>query len=419
MEPQDSRAVPGNGANPPPVPRLIFWELTKGCNLRCIHCRASAQELASPLDLNTADSLKVIDKISAYARPVLVLSGGEPLFRKDLFALASYATERGLPVALASNGTLITPEVAARLRSSGIRRVAISFDGADAETHDRFRGQPGAFEAALRGLLAAQEAGLSTQINTTVTRRTAPQLPRILQMAVTLGVDALHTFLLVPVGCGADLPADEMVPAEEYEKILNWFYDREQEGLLELKATCAPHYYRVRKQREVEERRAGILNSDASTPGTVETHLRPPAASLPLARPDALQSRARPARRGGAGCLAGSGVCFISHRGEVFPCGYLPLKAGDLREQSFGEIWEGSPLFAILRDPDSLTGKCRACEFRKLCLGCRARAYAATGDFLSEEPVCAYRPRALHPDPPSPDTHRCHGHSPLSLEVIT
>jgi MoaA/NifB/PqqE/SkfB family radical SAM enzyme len=151
MEPDSNRAVPEKSY----VPRLVFWELTKGCNLRCVHCRASAQELASPLDLDTVDSLKVIDKISAYARPVLVLSGGEPLFRKDLFALAAYATERGLPVALASNGTLITPEVAYRLRACGIRRVAISFDGADAETHDRFRGQPGAFEAALRGLLAA------------------------------------------------------------------------------------------------------------------------------------------------------------------------------------------------------------------------------------------------------------------------
>ena len=391
----DLGLVPGQPARretQAPVPRLVFWELTKGCNLRCVHCRASAQELASPLDLDTADALKVIDKLAAYAHPVLVLSGGEPLFRKDLFALASYATERGLPVALASNGTLITPEVAARLRVSGIRRVAISFDGADAETHDRFRGLPGAFEAALRGLLAAQGAGLSTQINTTVTRRTAPQLPRILQMAVTLGVDALHTFLLVPVGCGADLPAEEMVPADEYEKILNWFYDREKEGVLELKATCAPHYHRVRKQREVEERRAG----------------GPPAASPLLAR----------SHRGGAGCLAGTGVCFISHRGEVFPCGYLPLKAGDLRTQSFAEVWEESPVFAVLRDPDSLKGKCRLCEFRKLCLGCRARAYAATGDFLSEEPVCAYRPRALHPDSPS-DAHRRNGGPLLSLEVIT
>lgn len=408
---------PARRETPAPVPRLVFWELTKGCNLRCVHCRASAQELASPLDLDTGDALKVIDKIAAYAHPVLVLSGGEPLFRKDLFALASYATERGLPVALASNGTLITPEIAARLRAAGIRRVAISFDGADAETHDRFRGQPGAFEAALRGLLAAQDAGLSTQINTTVTRRTAAQLPRILQMAVTLGVDALHTFLLVPVGCGADLAADEMVPADEYEKILNWFYDREKEGVLELKATCAPHYHRVRKQREVEERRAGTRlggQRDDSTPGTVETRLRPACAG----RPSAASPPLGRSHRGGAGCLAGSGVCFISHRGEVFPCGYLPLLAGDLRTQSFAEVWEESPTFAILRDPDSLKGKCRLCEFRKLCLGCRARAFAATGDFLSEEPVCAYRPRALHPDSPS-DAQRRNGGPLLSLDVIT
>jgi MoaA/NifB/PqqE/SkfB family radical SAM enzyme len=320
----------GSPVNPPEfVPRLIFWELTTGCNLRCIHCRATAQELASPLDLSTPEALRVVEQVSSYSRPILILSGGEPLYRKDLFTIASHAVERGLLVALASNGTLITPAVASKIRASGIRRVAISLDGADALTHDSFRGIPGAFDAALRGLREVQEAGVSTQINTTITRRNVHQLPAILDLALSLGVDALHTFLLVPVGCGVNIAEDEMVAADEYEKVLNWFYDREREGRLELKATCAPHYYRVRKQRQVQERRAAKSTEVASShPGALGADLKP---------------RVAPSSKGGhpsrhpqmgavtKGCLAGSAVCFISHRGEVFPCGYLPVKAGDLR----------------------------------------------------------------------------------------
>lgn len=380
--------------NPPEfVPRLVFWELTKGCNLRCIHCRATAQELTSPLDLSTPDALKVIEQVSSYALPILILSGGEPLFRKDLFTLASYATARGLLVALASNGTLITPELAGRMRTSGIRRVAISFDGADAQTHDSFRGIPGSFEAAIRGLRAVQDAGISTQINTTITRHNVHQLPAILEMALNLGVDALHTFLLVPVGCGVNIADEQMVAAEEYEKILNWFYEREREGRLELKATCAPHYFRVRKQRQVNERRAAQTQMDAPHPGALGADLRSRAAHHPS------PPRARHPQMGAVtkGCLASSGVCFISHQGEVYPCGYLPVKAGDLRTQTFAEIWERSPVFLSLRNTDNLKGKCGLCEFRNICLGCRARAFADTGDYLAEEPFCVYQPRRSRP----------------------
>ena len=395
--------------NPEFVPRLVFWELTTGCNLRCVHCRATAQELASPYDLSTPDALKVIEQVSSVSRPILILSGGEPLFRKDLFELAAYAVERELLVALATNGTLITPEVAEHIRASGIRRVAISFDGADAETHDAFRGLPGAFEAARRGLRNVQDAGVSTQINTTIARHNAHQLPQILEMALALGVDALHTFLLVPVGCGVNIADEQMVPAADYEKILHWFYDREREGRLELKATCAPHYFRVRKQREVNERRAAQAQMDAPHPGALGADLKSRAAH-PSRHPQM-----------GAvtkGCLAGSGVCFISHRGEVFPCGYLPVKAGDLRTESFAEIWESSPVFAALRDPNNLKGKCGACEFRQICLGCRARAFAATGDYLDEEPFCAYQPRPTRPVAAAPGDPRGNGHGKLETGVV-
>ena len=373
------------------MPRLVFWELTTGCNLRCIHCRASAQELASPLDLSTPDALRVIDDISSHSRPILVLSGGEPLFRKDIFQIASYATQKGLLVALATNGTLLTPKVAGKLKEAGVRRVAISIDGARAGTHDSFRGIPGSFSKALRGLAAVQDAGISTQINTTVTRNNMHQLPQMYDLALGLGVDAFHIFLLVPVGCGVDIAEDQMVPADEYEKILHWFYEREQEGRMELKATCSPTYYRVRKQRQVLERRVVQSQMEAPHPRANGVNLKPRAALLSGQPPKSRHPQMGAVTKG---CLAGSGVCFISHKGEVFPCGYLPVKAGDLKTQSCADVWEKSAVFAALRNPDNLGGKCGVCEYRMLCLGCRARAYASEGDYLAEEPFCSYEPKA-------------------------
>jgi len=203
-----------------------------------------------------------------------------------------------------------------------------------------------------------------------------------------------------------NIAAEQMVPAAEYEKILHWFYDREREGLLELKATCAPHYFRVRKQREVDERRAAQAQMDAPHPGALGADLKSRAAHPPSRHPQMSAVT--------KGCLAGSGVCFISHRGEVFPCGYLPVQAGDLRTQSFAEIWANSPVFAALRDPDNLKGKCGACEYRTICLGCRARAFAATGDYLEEEPFCVYEPRR----PKASGDPRGNGHGKLHAEVL-
>jgi radical SAM protein with 4Fe4S-binding SPASM domain len=382
-------------------PRLIFWEVTKGCNLRCIHCRATATELSSPLDLPTAKALNVIEQVSQYAKPILVLSGGEPLFRADIFELARFATDRGLRVALATNGTLVTKEVARKIVDASVRRVSISLDGANAATHDAFRGIPGAFAAALKGFRNLQALGMSLQINMTIARHNAQQLPEVLELAKSIGADALHTFLLVPVGCGVDIAAEQMVPAEEYEQILNWFYDRSQEGEIELKATCAPHYFRVMRQRRAAERRASSASSprpdtraigptEIIMPGSTGMALHPHAAGAGKGHPDGLNAVTK-------GCLAGTGVCFISHQGEIYPCGYLPVLAGDLRHQPFAEIWEKSAVFQQLRDPENLKGKCGRCEFRNICMGCRARAFAATGDFLDEEPFCIYEPRMADP----------------------
>jgi radical SAM protein with 4Fe4S-binding SPASM domain len=401
-------------------PRLIFWEVTKGCNLRCIHCRATATELSSPLDLPTTKALNLIEQVSQYALPILVLSGGEPLFRADIFDLARYATERGLRVALATNGTLVSREIARKIVDAGVRRVSISLDGANAATHDAFRGIPGAFDGALRGFRNLKELGMSLQINTTIARHNAHELPAVLDLARSIGADALHTFLLVPVGCGVDIAAEQMVPPAEYEQILNWFYDQSQEGGIELKATCAPHYFRVARQRRAAERRAAAATAPASTlaasaptggeigpteitmPGSTGIALHSHAAHAPKGHPHDMHSATK-------GCLAGTGVCFISHVGEVYPCGYLPVMAGNLRTQAFADIWENSPVFSVLRDTENLKGKCGYCEFRNICMGCRARAFAATGDYMDEEPFCVYEPRMADPK----NQQREAGHVPV------
>ncbi|MGA3212599.1 MAG: radical SAM protein [Terriglobales bacterium] len=389
-------------------PRLIFWELTKGCNLRCIHCRASATELSSPDDLSNEAARDIIDQIAAVASPILVLSGGEPLFRADIFDLASYGTAKGLRVALATNGTLVTKEIARKIVDSGVKRVAISLDGADAETHDTFRGIPGAFDAAITGFRNLKDLGMSVQINTTIARHNAHQLPDVLELAKSLGADALHTFLLVPVGCGVDIAAEQMVPPEEYERMLNWFYDQSLEGGIELKATCAPHYFRVVRQRRVAEHRSAAAAAQAAQPkveapqaapaigatemtmpGSTGIELKPHGHGQPVGHPGTHPSDMNAMTKG---CLAGTAVCFISHQGEVFPCGYLPALAGDLKKQTFTDIWENSVVFNQLRNTDNLKGKCGCCEFRNICMGCRARAYAVTGDFLDEEPFCVYEP---------------------------
>ncbi len=380
-------------------PRLVFWEVTKGCNLRCIHCRATATQLSAPTDLPTQAGMEIIDQIAAFANPILVLSGGEPLFRNDIFQLARHATDRGLRVALATNGTMVTRNVAHDITEAGVRRVSISLDGADATTHDAFRGIPGSFAASVQGLRNLRALGMSVQINMTIAKHNAHQLPLVLDLAKELGADALHTFLLVPVGCGVDIAADQMVAPQEYERMLHWFYDRSLEGGIELKATCAPHYFRVARQRRALQHpsaRAAEVHQQAGTNGIGATEMMMPGSTgieiknsmqRPSAHPVGMNAMTK-------GCLAGTGVCFISHEGEVYPCGYLPVIAGDLRKQSFAEIWRDAPVFRELRKTDNLEGKCGCCEFRNVCMGCRARAYAATGNYLSEEPFCIYQPRA-------------------------
>lgn len=343
--------------------RLLFWETTVGCNLRCIHCRATATPGRLPNELTTREALDLVDQIASFSSPILVLSGGEPLYRPDIFDIASHATTKGLRVALATNGTLVTDDVAGQLADAGVKRVSVSLDGASEQTHDSFRAIPGCFRKALAGIERLKKKGIEFQINATVTNHNITELPRILDLAKDLGAAAFHIFLLVPVGCGLEIADDKQISPEKYEEVLNWFYKQTTTSAIELKATCAPHYFRILHQRAREEGRS--LTKEKGKHGMSAVT---------------------------KGCLAGSAVCFVSYKGDVQPCGYLPLKAGNVRDEALPEIWASSELFASLRDPDILEGKCGWCEFRRVCYGCRARAYSATGNFLTEEPYCVYEP---------------------------
>jgi len=344
--------------------RMIAWEITRSCNLSCVHCRAAAQYGPYPDELTTEEALGLIDEIVSFSKPVIILTGGEPLMREDVFDLARYGTDKGLRMVLATNGTLMTPETTRRMVASGIQRISVSIDGKDAEHHDKFRQVPGAFEGSLQGLRYAKEAGLPFQINTTITKMNLDQLDDILKLALDVGAVAVHIFLLVPTGRGKELVQQEISP-EDYEKTLNWFYDQHEHYPIEFKATCAPHYHRVIRQRAKLD----------GKPVTMETF------GL-----DAVTK----------GCLGGNAFCFISHTGQAQPCGYLELDCGNVRQTPFHEIWASSKIFQDLRDEEKYEGKCGICEYRKVCGGCRARAYEATGNYLAEEPYCAYEPKSVN-----------------------
>lgn len=350
-----------------PRPHVVAWESTRACNLACIHCRASAQTKPAAGELTTGEVMAVIDSIASFASPVFIISGGEPLLRRDVFDIARYGHERGLRVVMSPNGTLITSEAARLMRAAGIPRISVSIDGSTADLHDRVRGVPGAFDRAMLGLAACRDYGIGFQLNTTVLRQTVHDLPAIHQLAVRLGAEAWHVFMLVPTGRGK---AGDEITAEEYEAVLNWIYETARISPVPLRVTCGPHFMRIVASRR---RQDGELIGLARPRGG--------------GHPGHLDSASR-------GCLAGHGYCFISHRGEVYPCGYLPLLAGNVRERPFREIYQESELFCWLRDPTRLEGKCGACEFVRICGGCRARAYSATGNPFAAEPLCTYQPRS-------------------------
>jgi heme b synthase len=357
------RTAPSGSENNSTALRLVAWEVTRNCNLSCLHCRASAAEGPYTGELDTRTCLSLLDQIAEVGTPIVILTGGEPLLRSDIFEIAGYGSNIGLRMVMAPNGTLITKRTAKQMGDAGIKRISISIDGATKESHDRFRGVEGAFESAMRGARLAKDAGLEFQINTTVTKTNLDQIAAIQALAINIGAVAHHIFLLVPTGRGKYI-VDQEITAAEYERTLNWFYDQQGKTPLQLKATCAPHYYRILRQRAKEEGKSITYDSHGLDAVT-------------------------------RGCLGGTSFCFISHTGIVQPCGFLDLNCGDVKEVAFKHIWEKSEVFRSLRNFDNLKGKCGKCEFRKVCGGCRARAFEATGDFLAEEPLCSYQPVSI------------------------
>jgi AdoMet-dependent heme synthase len=325
--------------------RMVAWELTRNCNLNCVHCRAAASKGPHDGELTLPECKQILDQLAAFASPTIILTGGEPLLRDDIFDIIEYGNAKGLRLVMAINGTLLTEEKAQKLKKGGIKRVSLSLDGKDAKTHDAFRGVIGSYNAVMRAADTLNNIDLPFQINTTVTRFNVDDLLDIYNLVKTIGAVAWHVFLLVPVGRGKELKGKEL-DTKAYENVLNWLYDMESRNEIEMKVTCAPHYYRIVKEK-------------GDTPKS-------------------------------AGCLAGKSFMFISHRGVAQPCGYLEIASGDILADGVQKVWEESPVFNQLRDLTSYKGKCGGCRYLKICSGCRARAYELHGDFLQEEPYCSY-----------------------------
>ena len=353
--------------------RLLFWETTIKCNLTCAHCRRLESDEAAFRDLSNAQARSLIEQVAELGRmqavmPVLVFSGGEPLCREDLFELVGQAKSLGIVPTLATNGTLIDATMAKVIKESGIARVAVSLDGATAEVHDKLRQLEGSFERAVDGINHLRDRKIPFQINVTLTKHNAGQLEDIYELAESLGAVALHIFMLVPVGCGQALAETDMLSPEQYEEKMLEIYRLESLGRLQMKVTCGPHYERVIRQQGLHQARTGTDQSSGVVPG---------------------RSKHKGVSRG---CLAGMGVLFVGHQGDVFPCGYLPVKCGNVLEDKLLEIWYNNQDLARMRDSSALEGKCGVCGYRDVCGGCRGRAYAATGNYMAEEPFCAYIP---------------------------
>ncbi len=340
-------------------PRVLAIEVTRRCNLNCIHCRAESGETSPGGEITLDEYKKLFQDIASFAKPIIILTGGEPLLRPDILDIASSAAEQGFRVALSTNGTLVTEDLARNMVEVGVRSASISIDGSTAQIHDDFRKQPGAFEASLNGYRILTRAGMKVQVNTSLTKRNADDLDEIFKLVKKLDVAAWHVFMLVPMGRGEAIADKELIDAQGYEDILNYIYEKNRDEDFEIKPTCAPQYYRILRQRAKQD---GIEV-------TVENF--------------GLNARTR-------GCLAGMGFGFISWEGKVYPCGYYPSEAGDIRKQSFPEIWENSPLFTKLRDWKGYKGACGKCAFIRFCGGCRARALAVSGDDLAPEPYCIW-----------------------------
>jgi len=353
--------------------RLLFWESTIRCNLSCAHCRRIDDNDTAFQDLTTVQAKGLIDQLAQVGAeqpfmPIMVFSGGEPLCREDLFELVGYARSLDIRAALATNGTLVDSATARRIKDSDIARVAVSLDGATADIHDKLRQLKGSFGQALAGIKCLAAEDIPFQINITLTKNNAYQIEDVYELSKSLGAVAVHIFMLVPVGCGQVLAETDMLSPEQYEDMLVKICQLDARGEIEIKVTCGPHYERVLRQRGLHQTRRAAGGPHGAAPGA--------------------HPHGKPTR----GCLAGVGIIFVAHQGDVFPCGYLPVKCGNVLQEGLKDIWHNSEDLARMRDPDALEGKCGYCGYRRICGGCRARAFSVKGNYMAEEPFCAYVP---------------------------
>jgi radical SAM protein with 4Fe4S-binding SPASM domain len=347
------------------VPLVMSWNVTRECNMKCSHCYINATEKKLANELSTQEGKNLMDQICQVSKPLLILSGGEPLLRPDIYELIQYGASKGLKMGLGSNGSLIDDAVAAKLKAAGIATVSISLDSHIPEQHDEFRGVTGAWEKAVNACKALRKNNVLVQVNTTLTQQNYNQIDDIMSLAEEIGVENFHLFFLVPTGRGSKLTD---ISPQKYEDMITNTFAKVAKHKLNVRPSCAPQFMRIAKGMGVDM------------------------------------------RQWVRGCMAGLYYCRIYPNGDVTPCPYLPVKLGNVKEKNFKEIWFNSPIFKALRDPNSLKGKCGACEYRSLCGGCRARAYGLSSDFidycgdlhepselkndyLTEDPWCVYQPK--------------------------
>jgi AdoMet-dependent heme synthase len=347
------------------------WEVTRACAFACKHCRADAQHRPDPRELTTEEGYQLIDRLVEFGSPILIFTGGDPMMRRDLFDLISYASQKGLRCSLTPTATALpTVERLTQAKESGIRRIALSLDAPSAEVHDEFRQVSGSWERTMRILHNANLVGLSVQVNTTVSTFNVELLPEMVPFIQEVDAVQWSLFFLVPTGRAQ---VKYMIFPQGHEDVFNWLYGLSQQAPFDIKATAAPMYRRVAIQRKREEQGS---DQEVTFQG----------AGFQYA--DGLH---RPTK----GVNDGNGFLFISHLGQIMPSGFLPIDCGNVRQQDIVDVYRHHPVFMDLRSYEKLKGKCGWCDYRDVCGGQRGRAYGVTGDYLETDPACVYEPPVL------------------------